>query len=217
MVGRYAGLMTAHSSKPPETEGDPNRRSRILMVASQEFSQRGRAAVRVDEIARRAKVNKQLIYYYFGSKDALYTAVLEWMVEESLPMWAEVQEADLAAGIARLIDNPPHPQIDWLRLLAWEGLEYGGPDEPSDIVLHERRIRAYQTEVGLFTRARDAGQLDDDIDPEMLALTLFLLKLSVKAVPQVVSMLTGLQADGPEFHARTKAFVNDLLSRMSPR
>ncbi len=40
------------------------------------------AGARVDEIAARAGVNKQLVYHYFGDKDALYLAVLEWVYEE---------------------------------------------------------------------------------------------------------------------------------------
>ena len=42
----------------------------------------GLAGARVDEIAARAGVNKQLVYHYFGDKDALYLAVLEWVYEE---------------------------------------------------------------------------------------------------------------------------------------
>ena len=44
--------------------------------------QSGLAGARVDEIAARAGVNKQLVYHYFGDKDALYLAVLEWVYEE---------------------------------------------------------------------------------------------------------------------------------------
>jgi AcrR family transcriptional regulator len=51
-------------------------RSRILRAALQEFSRKGISGGRVDAIARAAKANKQLIYYYFGSKRGLFRAVL---------------------------------------------------------------------------------------------------------------------------------------------
>ncbi|QOZ24574.1 TetR/AcrR family transcriptional regulator [Bradyrhizobium sp. CCBAU 51753] len=57
-------------------------RNKLLTAARREFAQNGLAGARVDEIAARAGVNKQLVYHYFGDKDALYLAVLEWVYEE---------------------------------------------------------------------------------------------------------------------------------------
>src|SRR6185295_6636264 len=44
----------------------------ILAAAAVEFAARGYSGARVDRIARRARVNKAMIYYHFGSKQALY-------------------------------------------------------------------------------------------------------------------------------------------------
>src|SRR5713226_3609300 len=49
---------------------------RILNAAALEFSERGFGGARVDRIARRARVNKAMLYYHFGSKQALYRALL---------------------------------------------------------------------------------------------------------------------------------------------
>src|SRR3978361_850852 len=57
-------------------------RQKLLAAARREFALNGLAGGRVDEIAARAGVNKQLVYHYFGDKDALYLAVLEWVYEE---------------------------------------------------------------------------------------------------------------------------------------
>jgi len=57
-------------------------RMKLLTAARREFAQNGLAGARVDEIAARAGVNKQLVYHYFGDKDALYLDVLEWVYEE---------------------------------------------------------------------------------------------------------------------------------------
>ena len=57
---------------------DPERTSAaILEAATQEFSQKGYAGARVDAIAKRAKINKRMLYHYFGGKDGLYLSVLE--------------------------------------------------------------------------------------------------------------------------------------------
>src|ERR1700681_1272670 len=57
-------------------------RKKLLTAARREFASSGLAGARVDEIAARAGVNKQLVYHYFCDKDALYLAVLEWVYEE---------------------------------------------------------------------------------------------------------------------------------------
>src|SRR2546427_6097319 len=49
---------------------------RIVAAAREEFSRRGFDGARMDQIARRAAVNKQLLFYYFHSKRGLFTAVL---------------------------------------------------------------------------------------------------------------------------------------------
>lgn len=49
----------------------------ILAAAGAEFAAKGLAGARVDQIARRAGVNKRMLYHYFGNKEALWLAVLE--------------------------------------------------------------------------------------------------------------------------------------------
>ena len=74
--------------KTRSTSAEPRRRDpvatrrKLLVAARREFAASGLAGARVDEIAARAGVNKQLVYHYFGDKDALYLAVLEWVYEE---------------------------------------------------------------------------------------------------------------------------------------
>ncbi|MES2220735.1 MAG: TetR/AcrR family transcriptional regulator [Acidobacteriota bacterium] len=50
---------------------------RILRAAVQEFSTHGLSGARTDRIAESAKVNKALLYYYFKSKQGLYSAAVE--------------------------------------------------------------------------------------------------------------------------------------------
>ncbi|WP_243076558.1 TetR/AcrR family transcriptional regulator [Microbacterium sp. SS28] len=52
-------------------------RDEILEVAIEEFAANGYTGARVDEIAARTRTTKRMIYYYFGSKQGLYLAVLE--------------------------------------------------------------------------------------------------------------------------------------------
>ena len=65
-----------------------NTRESILESATQVFMEVGFSGARVDEIARRAKANKAMIYYHFGSKQKLYRAVLQSLFGDVL---AEIQ------------------------------------------------------------------------------------------------------------------------------
>jgi TetR/AcrR family transcriptional regulator len=69
-------------STGPKRRDPAATRKKLLTAARREFADSGLAGARVDEIAARAGVNKQLVYHYFGDKDALYLAVLEWVYEE---------------------------------------------------------------------------------------------------------------------------------------
>ena len=66
----------------PQRRDPAATQEKLLTAARREFAQNGLAGARVDEIAARAGVNKQLVYHYFGDKDALYLAVLELVYEE---------------------------------------------------------------------------------------------------------------------------------------
>jgi len=100
-------------------------RASILAAARIEFAAKGLEGARVDQIAKRAKVNKQLVYYYFGSKDELYGAALEATYAEIRKL---ERELDLSAlppreAMVRLIDfslEYLNEHRDFIRMLSDE-------------------------------------------------------------------------------------------------
>jgi len=70
----------------------------ILRAAMDEFADSGLGGARMDSIAERAGVNKRLLYYYFGSKEALFLAALE-------TTYADIREAERALKLESL--DPP--------------------------------------------------------------------------------------------------------------
>ena len=107
---------------------DPERtRGRILEAAREVFCQRGVDGATVEGIARRAGVNKRMIYHYFGGKDALYLAVLEAVYTHRRHHDAllDVRQSDPEEGLRRMIraaftycrENP-----DYIKLLIVENL-----------------------------------------------------------------------------------------------
>ena len=72
---------TSRSRRPTPrlgSRGQPEEsRAAILRAAAKEFAAHGVAGARTDAIAREARVNKALLYYYFKDKETLYGAVLD--------------------------------------------------------------------------------------------------------------------------------------------
>ena len=62
----------------------PDTRQQILQAALCRFAHSGYAGASVQAIVDAAKVTKPVLYYYFGSKEGLYTALIEWASEERL-------------------------------------------------------------------------------------------------------------------------------------
>jgi TetR/AcrR family transcriptional regulator len=71
-------MTTSTKAGRPGSRGEPEKtRAAILKSALEEFAHEGVTGARTDEIARRAGVNKALLYYYFKDKEGLYSAALE--------------------------------------------------------------------------------------------------------------------------------------------
>ncbi len=86
----------AEKGTAPPVRRDPVRsRANILQAALDEFSQKGLQGARVDEIARRAGANKRMIYHYFGNKEELFLAVLEFAYGEIRDAEQELHLEDL--------------------------------------------------------------------------------------------------------------------------
>jgi AcrR family transcriptional regulator len=106
-------------------------RARLLDAAYAEFVEVGLAGARVDRIARAAAANKQGIYAYFGSKEALFDAVLESRLRVLADV-APFTPDDLPAYAGALFDQlTGDPAL--LRLTQWKALERPEASE------HERR------------------------------------------------------------------------------
>ena len=75
---------------------DPERtREDILDVATEEFSEFGLSGARVDSIAEKTRTSKRMIYYYYGSKEGLYLAVLERAYRKIRSLESDLQLAEL--------------------------------------------------------------------------------------------------------------------------
>ncbi|MEB3368345.1 TetR family transcriptional regulator [Saccharopolyspora mangrovi] len=160
-------------------------KARIFQAATTEFAEHGIAGARVDRIAKQAQANKQLIYAYFGSKDALFSAVLEAAMAE-LAAEVPIDGEDLPGYVDRLAAyHSANPHV--MRLLMWESLERG----ESGVVAESDRAEHYRDKVDAVRRAQRTGAVTEAIDPGMLVLLALGTISWPLAVPQLRRMVLG--------------------------
>jgi TetR/AcrR family transcriptional regulator len=143
-------------------------RAKILDAARNEFVAHGLSGARVDRIAENSGVNKNLIYHYFGSKDALYLAVLEGIYAE---LRARQQDQDLrnlppVEGIKELVRKTfdhfvATPEL--IRLMSVENIHFGQYLKRSQSTkpLYRGLLDTIQT---LLKRGQAEGLFHADVD-----------------------------------------------------
>lgn len=191
---------------------------RLLKVASAEFAERGFAGARIGEIARKAQINKQLIYHYFGGKQQLYAAVLTDMVGR-LQLGTDIEEAQTSSrpqsalerslGLFEAVRGPVGRQ--WIRLLMFEALETSGA-----IHLEEARRRVYKRGVETIRAAQKTGEIDPAFDPEALRVALFGFSLIPVLLPQIAEIVTDQNPQDAAFAERWTRLLEELYSRLKP-
>lgn len=153
----------AGAAAKPKTRLEPVRdaertQQAILAAAEAEFAAKGLAGARVDVIAEQAGANKRMLYYYFGSKDDLYLAVLERAYGGMREKERELNLADLAPldAIRTLVEFKfdyyvAHQSI--ISLLAGENLT------GAKFLKRSRKLRDMQTSlVDVIRRVLAAGE-----------------------------------------------------------
>lgn len=146
-------------STPRRTRSDGRAtRRRILDAATEEFAAYGIAGARVDRIAANSGANKARIYAYYGSKEALFDAVLNDNVTAIVDA-APLEAADLPSYAVALYDAylaNPH----WMRLAAWTRMERrpAGTLFPDGPALDEPKLAA-------IAREQRTGAVSDEFTP----------------------------------------------------
>lgn len=153
-------------SRKPDAE---RTRREILAAARQEFAEHGFSGARIDTIAARMRTNKRMIYYYFGSKEGLYLAILEQVYSEIRHVEQDLDLESLTPSdaVRRIIEftfdyHEAHP--DFVRLVSIENIHHAKHLARSERV-RTMNMAVIQTLNGILKRGRRTGSFQSDIDP----------------------------------------------------
>jgi AcrR family transcriptional regulator len=186
-----------------------NSPKRILKAASKEFSLKGFSGARVDDIAKRAGINKQLIYYYFENKEKLYTAVLEDLHNRA-EEWIDDSPDEPGENFKYWLMLHAKDQT-YLNLVMWEGLELKAKAIPAQ----DQRHASYQKSVEKIRSKTGPAFWPSDLDPEQAFLTWLSMIVTPFAIPQVCLMITGKLPTDPEFLGDRAVFFDALSKHLT--
>jgi AcrR family transcriptional regulator len=140
----------------------------ILDVATAEFAERGYSGGRVDEIAARTQTTKRMIYYYFGSKEGLWIAVLEraYATIRAAEQELDVEHLEPRDAVRRLAEltfdhHESHP--DFIRLVSIENIHNAEHMRRSDSITHVN-TPALDVIGKILERGRRSGAFRSDVD-----------------------------------------------------
>jgi len=192
---------------PTQTRDREATKDRILQAAFDEFTQRGFAGARVDQIAERAGCNKALLYQYFGDKEALFEHILERKMAEIRQLDLDPSRTEETAG--RVFDF--HAEHPWLsRLMMWEALDFGTGRVPNQ----DDRTEHWRAHVSKIAQAQRNGSIDPSLDPAEVLFSLVALIQFWFVAPQTARMISGEDPYTPQALERRRAHVIEMARRM---
>ncbi len=161
---------------------DPERTiADIIEVATREFSEKGLAGARIDDIADAMRTSKRMIYYYFGSKEALYIRVLEEAYRRIRDVEGQLHLDDLAPedALRKLVGSTVDYHLanpDFARLVSTENIHRGQYLAQSPMI-QELNVPAIDGLRRIYQRGLEAGIFRSGIDPIDLHMSISALAL----------------------------------------
>ena len=191
-------------------------RDEILIAATEEFAEKGLAGARVEEIGARTATSKHMIYYHFGSKEGLYTAVLERAYDEFRLAEGAVDYDDLpprdalTALVGATFDvHATHPQI--VRIIMGENINRGNRIQAIDSF--QQRGIALDTMRRILERGSSDGTLLAGLDPLQVHLSVSALCFHYIANVHTFGHVFAFAAHEPQRLVERRAEVVETILR----
>jgi AcrR family transcriptional regulator len=190
-------------------------RRNIIDVATREFARKGYGGARVDAIANRTRTSKRMIYYYFGSKESLYLAVLEEAYSAIRGAEATLDLASLPpdAALRRLVGATFDYYIDhpeFVRLVMNENIMDGVHMKRSKSI-GRLNLAVIDALADIVARGQKAGLFRRGLDPLELHMSISALGIFHVANRATFSTIFRRDMTSPQAVAARRAQVVDII------
>ncbi len=197
---------------------DPDRTmANILQVATAEFADKGLAGARIDEIAALTSTSKRMIYYYFGSKEGLYVAVLEEAYRRIRSIESELHLEDLPPeqALRTLVGFTVDYQLanpDFIRLVMNENMHRGEFISRSTTI-QQLNIPVIHAVRDVYERGVATGVFRPDVDPVDLHMSISALCFFNVANQHTFGAIFKRSLDTPAATAQRRESIIEMIVR----
>lgn len=215
--GRAATKRAAVRKEPTRTNDPERTKANILEVAEAEFGEKGLAGARIDEIAAATNTSKRMIYYYFGSKEGLYLAVLEEAYRRTRDIEAELHLQDLEPeeALRRLVaftfDHHLHHE-SYIRLVMSENIHRGEYLAQSPRI-QELNVPAIAAIKSLYERGVKNGIFRRGLNPIDIHASISALSFFNVSNRHTFSLIFKLDMTSPAYIAERRESVVEMIVR----
>lgn len=202
--------MTVRATRNPERT-----REQILRAATEEFTEHGFGGARVDAIAARARINKRMLYHYYGNKEDLFLAVMENAYAEirTHEYELELDRLDPPSAIRELVRYTFNYFVEkpsFIRLLNTENLY-----EARHIKRSQRIPEMHSPLVGQIERVLErgvaAGVFRRDVDPVQLYISIASLGYFYLSNVHTLETIFDQDLHSPQALARRRAHIEEVV------
>lgn len=198
IVTELKGKKTATGVRSERAAGT---RARIVQTAIRMFAKYGFEGVSVDALVAQARVNKRMVYHYFGSKRGLYAEVLGAVYRMFWEVEADVfrNEPTATGALEKLLEayfafNESHPDV--VALLLWENLAGGRQLADMDKEVTKAPMLVALDEV--ITRGIASGELRPGLDARHLLIQLMGICMMYFSNRHTLSLSMGMKLSDPK-------------------
>ena len=192
-------------------------REAILRAATKVFAKHGFAGGRIEQISKAAKSHDRMIYYYFGSKEALFIAVLEETyrrfnaAEEQLNL-DTTQPLQALEAVIRFIWGYYQSNPEFITLLNTENL-HRGKHIGKSLRAREYSSPAISITASVLKSGASQGVFRADVSARDVYLMIAALAYFYLSNRFTLSAFLGESLEAPEAMAHWEAFLIDAVKR----
>lgn len=189
----------------------------IMAVATQEFAAKGLAGARIDAIADATHTSKRMIYYYYGSKEGLYLAVLEESYRRIRQVESELHLGDLppTEALAKLVGftfDHHHNNQDFIRLVMSENMQRGEFLAQSKLI-QELNVSVITAITELYERGVRLGEFRAGLDPIDIHASISALTFFNVSNRYTFDLIFKRDSQAPQALAQRRASVIEMVTR----